>query len=85
MVLSTNPPPPNPEPYPLSNPQLKPKVIIIGGGCAGLATGLRLGRGGLWSPVVLERDHEPGGLARSLHFKGVSTDLGPHRLHTELP
>lgn len=34
---------------------------------------------------MLEREDRPGGLARSLHFKGVSTDLGPHRLHTELP
>lgn len=61
------------------------RVLIIGGGVAGLAAALRLGQSGGVEPLVLEREREPGGLARSLHFKGVSTDLGPHRLHTELP
>lgn len=61
------------------------RVVIIGGGVCGLGTALGLGRKGGFSPLVLERESEPGGLARCLHFKGVSTDLGPHRLHTELP
>lgn len=63
----------------------KSHVTIIGGGVAGLAAALRLGRSGQFAPLVLEREEQPGGLARSLHFKGISTDLGPHRLHTELP
>lgn len=46
---------------------------------------MRLGQTGRFAPLILEQEREPGGLARSLHFKGVSTDLGPHRLHTELP
>lgn len=63
----------------------QPRIIIIGGGVAGLGAALRLGRSGRFAPVILEREKQAGGLARSLHFKGVSTDLGPHRLHTELP
>lgn len=63
----------------------KPRVIVIGGGVAGLGAALRLGRSGKFAPVILEREKQAGGLARSLHFKGISTDLGPHRLHTELP
>ena len=59
----------------------KSHVTIIGGGVAGLAAALRLGRSGQFAPLVLEREEKPGGLARSLHFKGISTDLGPHRLH----
>lgn len=63
----------------------KTPAVIIGGGVAGLASALRLGQSGRIAPLVLESEDKPGGLARSLHFKGVSTDLGPHRLHTELP
>ena len=52
---------------------------------AGLAAADRLAEGGRYPPVVLEREDRPGGLARSLRFAGVATDLGPHRIHTELP
>lgn len=62
----------------------QPRAIIIGGGVCGLAAALRLAEGGRFAPRVLEREDRPGGLARSLHFKGVSTDLGPHRIHTEI-
>src|SRR5690606_25404556 len=71
-----------PGPHPIVT---APRVIIIGGGVAGLGAALRLARSGRFRPLILEREREPGGLARSLHFKGLSTDLGPHRLHTELP
>jgi len=63
----------------------KPAAIIIGAGLAGLATALRLGEGRQYEPVLLEREPEPGGLARSLHLSGLTTDLGPHRIHTVLP
>ncbi|HOE96726.1 MAG TPA: FAD-dependent oxidoreductase [Candidatus Sumerlaeota bacterium] len=61
------------------------RAVILGAGVAGLATALRLAEGGGWRPRLLEREDRPGGLARSLHFRGVSTDLGPHRIHTEIP
>lgn len=66
-------------------PSTDGRAVLIGAGVAGLAAALRLGEGGRLRPLLLERDSRPGGLARSLHFKGVSTDLGPHRIHTELP
>ncbi|MCL5270703.1 MAG: FAD-dependent oxidoreductase, partial [bacterium] len=61
------------------------KAIIIGAGVAGLASALRLGEGERFSSLLLERETQPGGLARSFHFMGVTTDFGPHRIHTELP
>lgn len=63
----------------------KQQAVIIGGGVAGLAAALRLAEGDGYEALVLEREERPGGLARSLRFKGVSTDMGPHRIHTELP
>lgn len=35
--------------------------------------------------TVLEQEDRPGGLARSLTVDGQVTDLGPHRIFTELP
>lgn len=60
-------------------------VVILGGGVAGLAAALRLAEGGHHRALVLEREDRPGGLAKCLNFKGVSSDMGPHRIHTELP
>ncbi len=60
-------------------------AVIIGSGVAGLAAALRLDGEGSWKTRLLERENRPGGLARCLHFKGISTDLGPHRIHTEIP
>lgn len=60
------------------------RAVIVGAGVAGLGAALRLGESGRWRPLLLERADRPGGLARSLHFKGVSSDLGPHRIHTEI-
>jgi protoporphyrinogen oxidase len=60
-------------------------AVIIGSGVAGLASALGLGRDGQWDTCLLEREDRPGGLARCLHFRGISTDLGPHRIHTEIP
>ena len=65
--------------------QSAPQAVIVGAGVAGLAAGLRLAEGGRYLPHLLEKEDRPGGLAKSLHFKGVSSDLGPHRIHTEIP
>jgi protoporphyrinogen oxidase len=66
-------------------PLTQRNILIIGGGVAGLGAALELGRAGGFHPIVLEADAEAGGMARTLRFKGLSTDLGPHRLHTEIP
>ncbi len=61
------------------------RVIILGAGLAGLAAAYRLTRLGNYDVLVLEKEGEVGGLARSLQIQGIVTDLGPHRIHTELP
>jgi protoporphyrinogen oxidase len=60
------------------------RVIILGAGLAGLAAAYRLTRLGGYDVLVLEKEPEVGGLARSLTIQGIVTDLGPHRIHTEL-
>jgi protoporphyrinogen oxidase len=80
--------PQRPEPDP--QPDL---IVILGAGVAGLATAYRLLQ--RWRDeerpgppprvVLLEKEDRPGGLAVSLSRDGIITDLGPHRLHTELP
>lgn len=58
---------------------------MIGAGMAGLTASLRLAESGRWHPLVVEREARAGGLARSLSFDDVTTDLGPHRIFTENP
>jgi protoporphyrinogen oxidase len=60
-------------------------AVIVGAGVAGLAAAIRLKERGVNQVVVLEKADRPGGLAISLHYEGVSTDLGPHRLFTLIP
>jgi protoporphyrinogen oxidase len=58
------------------------RVIIIGGGPAGLAAGLELARRGS-KPVILERHDKLGGLARTIWYKDYGFDIGPHRFFTK--
>jgi protoporphyrinogen oxidase len=69
----------------MQSPQKKLKrVVILGAGLAGLSAAYELSRRG-YEIVLLEKEAKPGGLAISLDVEGVTTDLGPHRIHTELP
>lgn len=62
------------------------KILILGSGVCGLAVALRVLELEPDSDVtILESEERPGGLARSLEIDGLKTDLGPHRIHTELP
>lgn len=60
-------------------------AVVIGGGLAGLAAAIRLKEHGVKQVTLIEREERFGGLAISLRYDGLSTDLGPHRLYTELP
>jgi protoporphyrinogen oxidase len=61
------------------------RVLVLGGGVCGLAAAWRvLERDPRAKVTILECEPEPGGLARSLTVDGQVTDLGPHRIFTEL-
>jgi len=59
-------------------------VLVAGGGPAGLTAALALARAG--RPVlVVEREAEVGGLARTVERGGYRFDLGGHRFFTRVP
>ena len=59
-------------------------VLIIAGGLAGLAAALTAERAGV-KAVVVERESEPGGLARSIRPDGYTFDFSGHLLHIANP
>ena len=61
------------------------RVVILGAGIAGLTAARELARSGEAMVTVVEEQDRPGGLAITLEREGSRMDLGPHRLHTELP
>jgi len=60
-----------------------PRVVIIGAGPAGLTAAYTLAKQKIRS-VVLERDDQVGGLARTEEYKGYLFDLGGHRFFTKV-
>ncbi|MBI2470080.1 MAG: NAD(P)/FAD-dependent oxidoreductase [Planctomycetes bacterium] len=61
----------------------KTKVVIIGGGPAGLTSAYELSKVGVES-IVLEKDQMVGGLARTINYKNYYFDIGGHRFFTEI-
>jgi protoporphyrinogen oxidase len=59
------------------------KVVIIGGGPAGLTAAYSLSRAQL-PCVVLEQDSQVGGHARTVTYKGYLFDVGGHRFFTKI-
>lgn len=58
-------------------------IYILGAGPAGLAAAYTLAK--LNYPiVVVDRDRQVGGLAKSINYKGFILDYGPHRFYTKL-
>ena len=60
------------------------RIVIVGGGPAGLAAGWRLAEAGR-QVVILEARSQVGGLCATVRRGDTVYDLGPHRLYTELP
>lgn len=58
-------------------------IYILGAGPAGLAAAYILTQKGR-SVVVVERDSQVGGLAKSINYKGFILDYGPHRFFTKI-
>jgi protoporphyrinogen oxidase len=59
------------------------KVVIIGGGPAGLTAAYQLVKAGVPS-VVLEKDSILGGISRTEEYKGFLFDIGGHRFFTKV-
>ena len=59
----------------------RPRVVILGGGPAGLAAAWQLVRQGKADAVVLEQRDRVGGNAGSFDLDGIAVDYGSHRLH----
>ncbi len=58
------------------------KVVIIGGGPAGLTAGYELTNHNI-RPMVLEKSDKVGGIARTDEYKGFRFDMGGHRFFTK--
>jgi protoporphyrinogen oxidase len=58
--------------------------VILGGGVAGVTFALEASRRGR-RVVLLEREDQVGGLARTLRFGDFRFDIGGHRFHSRWP
>jgi len=58
------------------------RVIIVGGGPAGLTAAYELSKYSV-PAVVLEADSVVGGIARTVNYKGYLFDIGGHRFYTK--
>src|SRR5690606_30612935 len=59
----------------------KTRIVILGGGPAGLGAAYQLARRGDVEAVLLEQSDRLGGNAGSFELAGIRCDYGSHRLH----
>lgn len=65
---------------------MKKKVIIIGGGPAGLTAAYELLRTpDEYEVVVFEEGSQVGGIAKTVNYKGNRMDMGGHRFFSKMP
>jgi protoporphyrinogen oxidase len=61
-----------------------PKVVIMGGGPAGLAAAYDLAKNGV-ANIVLEKEGQVGGISKTIVYKDYYFDLGGHRFFSKFP
>ena len=63
------------------------RIVVVGAGVGGLTLAERLlqEQTSGQSVTVIEREENPGGLARTFSIDGFEFDIGPHRFHTSDP
>jgi len=59
------------------------KVLIIGGGPAGLTAAYELLKHGDFKPTVIEEASQPGGISKTIVYKGNRMDIGGHRFFSK--
>lgn len=59
------------------------RVVIVGGGPAGLTAGYELINKHDIQPIILEKLDKVGGIARTENYKGFHFDMGGHRFYTK--
>lgn len=60
-----------------------PRIIIIGGGPAGLTAAYQLIQSG-YTPIVFEQSDKVGGISRTEYYQGYRLDIGGHRFYTKV-
>lgn len=66
----------------MEDTNINQRVLIIGGGPAGLTAAYELAKRGIL-PTVLEERDKVGGLSRTENYKGYHFDMGGHRFFTK--
>ena len=62
----------------------KQYILIIGAGIAGLTAGYSIVlNSDEYKPIIIEKDSDIGGLARTYNYDGIKADIGPHRFFTK--
>ena len=59
------------------------RVVIIGGGPAGLTAAAELVTRSAARPIVLEAHDQLGGLSRTINYNGNRLDIGGHRFFSK--